>query len=194
MKINYQILYLNGPSSSGKTTLAKALQKELDQPFLHIGIDRVIGMMPEKLNNWEGGIAPEGFSWKASVDATGHPIQEIQQGPFAKKMGDTLKELTLTLAKMDHYLIIDDIALGKEEIDEWREALKDYNTLWIGLHTPLPLLEKREIERGNRMLGSARAQYYRIHKDATYDLEWDTSQYQLEEMVNMIKGKLCMIQ
>ncbi len=50
-----QIIYINGPSSSGKTTLAKALQQEFDQPFLHIGIDRVIGMMPEKLNNWEGG-------------------------------------------------------------------------------------------------------------------------------------------
>lgn len=66
-----QIIYINGPSSSGKTTLAKALQHEFDQPFLHIGIDRVIGMMPEKLNNWEGGPAPLGFSWKESVDETG---------------------------------------------------------------------------------------------------------------------------
>lgn len=43
-----QIIYINGPSSSGKTTLAKALQQVFDQPFLHIGIDRVIGMMPVK--------------------------------------------------------------------------------------------------------------------------------------------------
>jgi chloramphenicol 3-O-phosphotransferase len=53
MKKSLQIIYLNGPSSSDKTTLAKALQKEFDLPFLHIGIDRVIGMMPEKLNNWK---------------------------------------------------------------------------------------------------------------------------------------------
>jgi chloramphenicol 3-O phosphotransferase len=32
-----QIIYLNGPSSSGKTTLAKALQHALENPFLHIG-------------------------------------------------------------------------------------------------------------------------------------------------------------
>ena len=34
-----QIIYLNGPSSSGKTTLAKALQHAFEEPFLHIGID-----------------------------------------------------------------------------------------------------------------------------------------------------------
>lgn len=53
----FQIIYINGPSSAGKTTLAHAVQEEMEQPFLHIGIDRVIGMMPEKLNNWEGGHA-----------------------------------------------------------------------------------------------------------------------------------------
>lgn len=73
----YQIIYINGPSSAGKTTLAHAIQEEMTLPFLHIGIDRIIGMMPDKINNWEGGPAPLGFSWKASVDHTGKTIQEI---------------------------------------------------------------------------------------------------------------------
>lgn len=38
-----QIIYLNGPSSSGKTTLAKALQHAFEEPFLHVGIDKIIG-------------------------------------------------------------------------------------------------------------------------------------------------------
>jgi len=37
-----QIIYLNGPSSSGKTTLAKALQDVFEEPFLHVGIDKII--------------------------------------------------------------------------------------------------------------------------------------------------------
>lgn len=115
---SYQIIYLNGPSSSGKTTLAKALQKELREPFLHIGIDRVIGMMPSKLNNWDGGEESlQGFSWKQSVDETGHPIHELHMGPFAEKMSQTLKEIVLTLAKMGHHIIIDDVAFGKADVD-----------------------------------------------------------------------------
>lgn len=140
MNTKYQIIYINGPSSSGKTTLAQLLQQELDPPFLHIGIDRVIGMMPVKLNDWEGGPAPLGFSWKNSTDETGHLIHEIQLGPFARKMSDTLKETVITLAKyLDHYVIIDDVAFGKQDVDKWRAALKDYNVLWIGIHTPLYL-------------------------------------------------------
>jgi chloramphenicol 3-O phosphotransferase len=191
MNTRYQIIYINGPSSSGKTTLAQLLQQELDPPFLHIGIDRVIGMMPDKLNDWEGGHAPLGFSWKNSTDETGHPVHEIQLGPFARKVSDTLKEIVITLAKLEHYIIIDDVAFGKQDVDKWRSALKSYNVLWIGIHTPLPVLEQREKQRGNRMIGSARAQYYQVHKGVVYDLEFDTSKDLSEKIVQAIKEKLC---
>ncbi len=186
----YQIIYLNGPSSSGKTTLAHLLQQELDPPFLHIGIDRVIGMMPDKLNNWKGGPAPLGFSWKNSIDETGHPMHEIQMGPFAKKMSDTLKEIVQTLARLEHYIIIDDVAFGKQDVDKWRSVLKSYNVLWVGIHIPLSLLEQREMQRGDRMIGSARSQYYQVHKRVVYDLEFDTSKDSSEKIVNDIQEKL----
>lgn len=189
MKESMQIIYLNGPSSSGKTTLAKALQKEFDSPFIHIGIDRVIGMMPEKLNNWEGQPAPLGFSWKESIDKTGHLVYEIQSGPFARKMVQTLIEIVLTMARMDHYIIIDDVSFGKCQVDVWKDALKDYKVIWIGLNAPLDILEAREKERGNRMQGSARAQYFQVHKDANYDQEFDTSKNSLEMIVSTIKER-----
>jgi len=183
-----QIIYINGPSSSGKTTLAKALQQEFDQPFLHIGIDRVIGMMPEKLNNWEGGPAPLGFSWKESINETGHPMHEIQTGPFARKMVQTLMEIVLTMATLGHYIIIDDVSFGKWQVDLWREVLKDYKVLWIGIRAPLNVLEDREKERSNRIQGSARAQYSQVHKDVVYDLEFDTSKDSLETVTKKIKN------
>lgn len=182
-----QIIYINGPSSSGKTTLARALQQALDHPFLHIGLDRIIGMMPTKLNDWEGGPAPLGFSWKSSVDSSGIPIQEIQMGSFAKKMNTTLKEIVLTLAKMGHYIIIDDVAFGKIDIDLWRETVKDYKVIWVGITAPLAILEEREQQRGNRILGSARAQYFQVHQGTSYDLEFDTSKESLDSIVQAIK-------
>lgn len=106
-----QIIYLNGPSSSGKTTLAKALQQAFDTPFLHIGIDKIIGWMPEKVNDWTGGEAVLGYSWKESYDEAGNPIQELQIGPYAKKIGKTFQEVILALARMGHHLIIDDISV-----------------------------------------------------------------------------------
>ncbi|MFI5343041.1 MAG: chloramphenicol phosphotransferase CPT family protein [Chlamydiales bacterium] len=189
MEKSIQIIYINGPSSSGKTTLAQALQQEFDVPFLHIGIDRVIGMMPYKLNNWEGGPAPLGFSWKPSVDETGIPVHEIQTGPFGKKVVETLKEIVLTMVRMGHHVIVDDVSFGKCEVDEWREALKDCQVLWVGIKASLNILEAREKERDNRMHGSARAQYFKVHKDVVYDLEFDTSREPLETIVNTIRKR-----
>jgi len=182
-----QIIYLNGPSSAGKSTLSRALQQELDKPFLHIGIDRVIGMMPEKINNWEGGEAPEGFSWKRMSNGT----YEIQIGPFARKIIDTYRELVLTLVKNGHYVIIDDVAFGKDDVAKWRCALKDYNVLWVGIKVPLSVLEERERARGDRLIGQTRGQYDKVHEDVVYDLEFDTSKEPLDKIVQTIRERMC---
>lgn len=181
-----QIIYLNGPSSSGKTTLAKALQHAFDDLFLHVGIDKIIGWMPEKVNDWTGGEAPLGYSWKKNTDESGNPIQELQIGPDAQKIAKTFQEVVLTLAKMGHHLIIDDVSFGKKQVDEWKKLLKDFTVLWIGVNAPLPILEQREKERGNRMMGSARGQFYKVHVDATYDLEIDTHHATLKENIHKI--------
>ena len=186
----FQIIYINGPSSVGKTTLVKALQEKLEPPFLHLGIDKVIGFMPKKVNSWEAGTEARGFSWKASIDPTGHPIQELEIGPFAHKMVLALKEIVLTLAQMGHCIIIDDVAFGKKDVDLWRKTLHPYTVLWVGLHSSLHSLEEREKGRPDRTPGSARAQYFKVHHNVAYDLEFDTSQTQLEDIVQAIENKL----
>ncbi len=185
--MNYQIIYLNGPSSSGKTTLAKALQHAFEEPFLHVGIDKIIGWMPEKINDWTGGDAPLGYSWRKSQDVSGNPTQELQIGPYAQKIGETFREVILTLARMGHHIIIDDVSFGKEQLDIWKEALKSFHVLWVGVNAPLAVLEQREKERGNRISGSARGQFHKVHVDATYDLEVDTYMQAPHEIVERIK-------
>lgn len=181
-----QIIYLNGPSSSGKTTLAKALQRAFEDPFLHVGIDKIIGWMPEKVNDWTGGEASLGYSWKKGTDASGNPLQELQIGPYAEKIAKTFQEVVLILAKMGHHLIIDDVSFGKKQVDEWKELLKDFGVLWVGVNAPLSILEQREKERGNRMGGSARAQFHKVHVNTTYDLEIDTHHATLDENIHKI--------
>jgi len=86
----------------------------------------------------------------------------------------TFQEVALLLAKMEHYMIIDDVSFGKQEVDVWREILKEFSVLWIGVTAPLTILEEREKERGNRIRGSARGQFNKVHLDVIYDLLIDT--------------------
>ena len=189
-KPHYQILYINGPSSSGKSTLIKQLQQTFNDPYLHIGIDQLIGMMPEKVNNWKGGDAPLGFSWKAAKDNEGKILQLLQVGSFAKKITDMLKQIVQVMAESGFLIIIDDIAFGKEEVDAWRKALSGYKVLYIGIHAPLPLLEERERIRGDRLIGSARAQFSVVHQGVSYDLEFDTSNLTMDEIAKTIHTKV----
>lgn len=45
-------------------SIPNVIQKALTEPYLHMGMDKMIGLMPDKINNWEGGSAPLGFSWE----------------------------------------------------------------------------------------------------------------------------------
>jgi Chloramphenicol phosphotransferase-like protein len=45
----------------------------------------------------------------------------------------------------------------------------------IGVHCELPILKEREPPRGNRSPGLARKQFDRVHAEALYDMEIDTS-------------------
>ncbi len=185
-----KIVYLNGPSSSGKTMLAKRLQDTFSEPYLHIGIDKLIDFMPPKVNNWEGGFAAEGFSWEPATDPTGHPIYQIHAGPFANKITRTLKDIAILLASQKYNLIIEDVAFGAIQVEEWKTALRDYSVLYVGVTTPLDILEQREQSRGDRCLGSARGQYFKVHENVAYDIEIDTYTHTLEENVEKIREAL----
>ena len=185
-KKSTQIIYLNGPSSSGKSTLARSLQSAFDIPFLCIGIDNIIQWMPEKLNDWTGGYAPLGYSFKKSVDDFGHPIQEIHAGPYAKRIPHIFREVVLALARLGEHVVVDDVSFGKKEVDEWKKALKNYRVLWVGVNAPLAILEQREKERGDRIFGSARAQFHKVHVGTEYDILVDTYHENNDEIVDKI--------
>src|ERR687894_1604207 len=47
-----KVILISGTSSSGKSTLAKGLQKSLADPFLHMQLDSYIEMLP-RTDDWE---------------------------------------------------------------------------------------------------------------------------------------------
>ena len=117
-------------------------------------------------------------------------IYNIQSGPFAKKITRSLKDITILLASQNYNLIIDDVALGAIEVDEWRQALKDYDVLYVGVVTPLNVLEERQRSRGDRIKGSARSQYFKVHDNVAYDIEVDTHRNSLKDNVLKIQEAL----
>ena len=68
-----KIILLNGTSSSGKTSIAKELQRISDEPYLQLGIDNFINLLPKRyfgIEPADNEPAYEGFKWILPVGET----------------------------------------------------------------------------------------------------------------------------
>ncbi|NRB10924.1 MAG: AAA family ATPase [Rickettsiaceae bacterium] len=181
------IIFLNGTSSSGKTSITKKLQEKLASPYMHVGIDKMVSMIPEKMNDIYGDLKErEGFYWHKSTDKQGNTLYEIQLGSYAKKISGTYKKLVAFLANENHNIIVDEVCLDKEGFQNWQNILADFNTIYVKVQGSLETIIKREKDRGDRMIGSSRAQYPIVHKYASYDLEINTDNLSPDEAAEKI--------
>jgi chloramphenicol 3-O phosphotransferase len=168
MKPTATVILLNGVGSSGKSSIGRELQNILGEPYLHVQMDAFIDMLPERLQDH-----PEAFSYEKS-DENGKPLITIACGPAGRRLLAGMRHAIAAMAEQGNNLIVDDVTCYGEMADYVR-LLSPYRLHLVGVFAPLEILEARERERGDRMIGLARWQYGRVHRDVRYDLEVDTS-------------------
>lgn len=160
-----KIIIINGASSSGKTTLALAAQKEFDIPFLR-------------------------FSFDLFLDNKALPLDQIRSGTFSwdamrPSVFRGLHQCLPALANAGNNLIFDHIIESKSWLEDLLRSISELDVFFVGLHCSLPELERREAERGNRHSGEARADLETVHSITSYDLELN-SENTLEDNVRLL--------
>ena len=145
-----QIFLLNGPSSSGKSTLAKELQK----------------LISEKRNEKYDIISIDDFL-KMNTEDT------IYEDDVFEISGDLCKKV-IELLKTGSGAIIDHVITSERIFNQLKEMLCTYTIKFVHITCPLNVLKKREKERRNRCLGSAEASYEYLFPKEGYDLTLDT--------------------
>ena len=178
------IIILNGTSSAGKSTLAKALQTVLTEPYLHLGIDTVIFALPRRYlypPDWH-----EVFRYHWPPDGSADGL-EIEAGPYGHRLIGGLHRMVAALARSGQHVIVDHVLLEPAWVEECAELFADLPALFVGVHCPLEVVEQRERDRKDRTLGQARAQFHKVHQRAIYDLTVDTSQRGAEECAAIIQ-------
>ena len=170
------IIFLNGTSSSGRTTLLKALQDQLQEPYLEMGIDRFIFMLPKRYLNrplWD--------------DILG---KAVQAGTSGMVLISGMHHAITAAAKRGNNIVADHVFVERAWIEECTQLFAEMNAYLIGIQCPLEVLEQREHDREDRTLGQAHLQFGMIHKYFQYDLEVDTSKLSLEECAQKIIKRL----
>ena len=171
-----KVVILNGASSSGKTSILRAFQDMMPQPFLDMGIDRFIWMMPSRY--LERPLWDDVLGKAVSAGKSGHRLISAMQHAIA------------TVASLDNHVIADHVLIDPAWVKELVSLFSDQPAYLIGVQCPLEVLEQRERERKNRTLGQARAQFEVIHKNCDYDLTVDSSCSSPEECAAQIAARL----
>jgi chloramphenicol 3-O phosphotransferase len=161
--MNNTIILLNGPTSSGKSTISKAFQAKIDKPFVHLSFDTYLELLPERFLEAEG------------IFLSNKPLSEIPTHPPANGLYSKLVEgFHRTLAAMASTgldIIIDHAIKNEAWFLECYTQLHAYKLHFVGLHCAADILEAREIERGDRPIGLSHAHNNAVHTNMVYDIE-----------------------
>jgi len=163
-----QVILLNGVSSAGKSTLARALLAASSTELLHVAMDDFIAMLPvgtEAQSNW--------FPVRTG-EADGQPITAIGNGPRGIRLLKAMRIFVAAAADQALDLVVDDVCTNDAIVD-YRTKLARHELTVVKVDAPLSVLERREQKRGDRAIGLAREQSTHIHLGIDYDLEIDTS-------------------
>ncbi|WP_020579003.1 chloramphenicol phosphotransferase CPT family protein [Actinopolymorpha alba] len=157
------VIFLNGTSSSGKTTLARALQTRLtDHVFLHFAEDTFFDLLP------------------------GHVYDRPDFLTYGARLYDGFARCAATMAAAGNRVIVDTAAWSPGSLLSFVDAFKETDVVAVGVHCPLDVLEERERQRGDRSVGLARKQIGLTHQLALYDVEVDTARDDLDACVSQI--------
>ena len=145
------IILLTGPSSSGKSTLAKTLGKKLGE---------------EKNRIYD--IVSIDDHMKIEEDET------IYEDDVWEINGEMCEAVRQALEKADG-AIVDHVITSERIYDQFMELTETAPVLKVRVTCPIDVLLQREQSRGNRAIGSAQASFDYLYPKDGYDITVDTS-------------------
>lgn len=170
------IIWLNGVSSSGKSSLTQELQKILPEPYFCIGQDTFTDIIAPCLSGYYNGIDSDSL-WYVAVDAMYHTIK-------------TYSVMGLNVI-VDHVVLNQDNGKEQKLFNSCIDELKIYPITFVKVICSLEELKRREISRGDRDIGNAEWQFKQgLYPMDGYHVFVDTSITSLVECAEKIHKAL----
>ncbi|WP_306334634.1 chloramphenicol phosphotransferase CPT family protein [Streptomyces sp. KL118A] len=159
-----RIIFLNGTSSSGKSSIARELLDILDDGvFFHLAVDSFNAMRTKR------DLAQE------DLDTA---LRRTRMG-FHRSIA--------AMAEVGNDVIVDHVLSEPWRLVDCLTVLPPEDVLFVGVRCSLDELVRREASRGDRPAGLAALQYDLVHAHGDYDVECDTSTADPRECAEMVK-------
>ena len=161
-----RIVFLNGTSSAGKTSIAAELLHVLDEPSFHLQVDAFHAMRTSKE------IAP------GELEAV------------LKRTWPGFHRAVAGMASAGNNIVVDHVLSERWRLLDCLALLEPRNVLFVGVHCSPEELRRREKARGDRPPGLAARQLDRVHAHGVYDIECDTTTASPRDCAERIKDFL----
>lgn len=186
------IIFLNGTSSAGKTSIAKKIQELYPEPVLHMGIDHFFFSLHPRYVG-QGEESHLGYRF-VNTDDSIKPKVVVQTGIYGKRISYAMRRALRAVVDNDIHLIIDDLLFYEEDFQDYLELFGDVDVVFVAVKPPMEVAESREKMRGDRCLGLARGLYELVYKDRLFDVEIDTeklnSQQAAQSILDFVKASI----
>jgi len=158
-----QVIVLNGGSSAGKSSIARALQDILPGLWLTFGTDVLAEALPGRGHDPKSGLVLE-------------PDGTVTVKPEYRAVEEAWYRGLAVMAGRGALLILDEVfLLGGAGQRRLRGLLSDLDVLWAGVHCDPLVAAGREAGRPDRVPGMAVNQAVAVHAGVVYDVEVDTT-------------------
>ncbi|MDX3729785.1 chloramphenicol phosphotransferase CPT family protein [Streptomyces caniscabiei] len=145
------IIFLNGTSSSGKSSIATELLHILDEPYFHLPVDAFHAMRTRR---------------EMPPDQLTTVLHRTWRGYHRAVAG---------MAAAGNNVVMDHVLSEEWRLRDCLDLFVPQDVVFVGVHCGRAELARRERERGDRPLGLAARQLDQVHAHGLYDIECDTS-------------------
>jgi len=149
-----RIIFLNGTSSSGKSSVAEALLLVLDEPWFHLSVD-AINAMRSKNRSLE--------------------LDDAELAVVLARTRAGFHRVIAAMAEAGNDIVVDHVLSEQWRLLDCLGVLAGYEVTFVAVRCSPEDLAARERERGDREAGHAAAQLAQVHAHGIYDLECDTT-------------------
>ncbi|MFF4602894.1 chloramphenicol phosphotransferase CPT family protein [Streptomyces sp. NPDC001339] len=146
-----RIVFLNGTSSSGKSSIARELLQVLDAPYFHMPVDAFHAMRSRR-------------------EVTPEELPGILRRTW---MG--FHRAVAGMAAAGNNVVVDHVLSEPWRLLDCLGLFAPGDVVLVGVRCSLQELERRERERGDRPAGLAARQFEQVHAHGLYDIECDTT-------------------
>lgn len=168
------IVFLNGTSSSGKTSISTELLNQNEISFHHLSID-----------DFFNGLFHDYIDFINTKCADREDVQVSPQIILDSMITLFYSTIKFMSAKGMN-IVVDTVNDNDERLNACLRLLSDHPVLFVGVTCSKEELIRREKLRGDREIGLAISQYNKVYCLGEYDIELNTETLRPNECANLI--------